>query len=238
MPVPVDELRTLMAIALAGLLLLLRLDAPRFSSAEYDVESADDSEGSGSIGALLTRAAWPLMAIALTAGIAVLLPAGRPAIGLAPGTILSGSTILWAVVGSLVGLGAVLAVARLRDPAWPPRLVPADRSPRLAFDAISTAIVDELTFRGVLLGLLLLAGVPAAIAFLAQLALYGLETRLGRYVATLGLLAEALALGALTGLLALATGGVVAPLVAHAVIRFAALDVTEALPPILPRRLA
>jgi hypothetical protein len=37
---PVDELRTLMAIALSGLLLFVRLDAPRFGSAEYDVEES------------------------------------------------------------------------------------------------------------------------------------------------------------------------------------------------------
>ncbi len=240
MPVPVDELRTLMAIALSGLLLLLRLDAPRFSGAEYDVEPSEyDVEPSGdSIGGLAVRAAWPGLAIVLTAGVALLLPAGRSAVGLGAPTIFSSATIVWVILGSAVGIGAVLGLAWIRVPGWPPRLNPPDAVPRFAFDAVATAIVDELTFRGVLLGLLLLAGLPAWVAFLVQLLVYGIETRLGRYAMTLGLLAEALALGALTGVLAIATGGVAAPLVAHAVIRFVALDVEGALPPIVPRRLA
>ncbi len=240
MPVPLDELRTLMAIALAGLLLLLRLDAPRFSGAEYDMEpSAYDEEPPGvSIGDLAVRTAWPGLAIVLTAGVALLLPAGRGAIGLGASTLLSSATIVWIVLGSAVGIGAVLGLAAIRSPGWPPRLNPRAVAPRHAFDAVATAIVDELTFRGVLLGLLLLAGLPVWIAFLVQLVVYGIETRLGRYAVTLGLLAEALALGALTGVLAVATGGVAAPLVAHAVIRFAALDVEGALPPIVPRRFA
>ncbi len=240
MPVPVDELRTLMAIALSGLLLLLRLDAPRFSGAEYDVErSAYDEEPSGGwIGDLAVRAGWPGLAIVLTAGVALLLPAGRSAVGLGAPTIFSSATIIWTVLGSAVGIGAVLGLAYLREPVWPPRLNARGGVPHRVFDAVATAIVDELTFRGVLLGLLLLAGLPVWIAFLVQLLVYGIETRLGRYAMTLGLLAEALALGALTGVLAIATGGVAAPLMAHAVIRFAALDVEGALPPIVPRRLA
>ena len=240
MPVPVDELRTLMAIALSGLLLLLRLDAPRFSGAEYDLEPSawDEAPPGVSIGDLAVRAAWPALAIVLTAGVALLLPAGRGAVGLGASTVLSSATIVWVIVGCVVGIGAVLGLAAIRVPGWPPRLVLPEALPRHAFDAVATAIVDELTFRGVLLGLLLLAGVPVWIAFLVQLLVYGIETRLGRYVMTLGLLAEALALGALTGVLAIATGGVAAPLVVHAVIRFAALDVEGALPPIVPRRLA
>ena len=230
MPMPVDELRTLMAVALAGLLLLLRLDAPRFSAAEYDVEAPDDA-----IGGLATRAAWPGLAIVLAVGIALLLPAGPAAVGLGRATLLSFPALAWAIIGSAIGVAAVLGVAWLRERTWPPRLRPREAGPRLAFDAVATAIVDELTFRGVLLGLLLLAGVPPTFAFLVQLVLYGLATRLGRSTATLGLLVEALCLGALTGALALATGGVLAPLVAHAVIRFAALDVAAAPAPLLPR---
>ena len=180
MPVPVDTLRTLMAVALAGLLLLLRLDAPRFASAEYDVDEVTESPGS-----LLTRLAWPALAIALVAAIAVLLPAGSGAIGLSGRSATSPLTILLAILGSAVGIGAVLGLARLRSPDWPPRLNPLSGAPRFAFDSLATAIVDELTFRGVLLGLMLLVGIPAAIAFLVQVLLYGLETRLGRSAVTL-----------------------------------------------------
>ena len=227
MPVSVDELRTLMAVALSGLLLLVRLDAPRFGSAEYDVEE--------SAGGRLTRLAWPLLAIVLVAAIALLLPAGPGAIGLGTGAGLAAGSLLLAVLGSAIGIAAVLVVARLRAPDWPPRLNAGAEAPRYAFDAVATAIVDELTFRGVLLGLMLLAGVPGAVAFAAQLLLYALETRLGRSWVTIDLLAEVLLLGALTGALALATGSVVAPLVAHATTRFAALFLADAIPPLLPR---
>ncbi len=223
----VDELRTLMAIALSGLLLLVRLDAPRFGSAEYDV---DDSAGGR-----LTRLAWPLLAIVLVAAIAALLPAGPGVLGLGTNAGLAPGSLVLAVLGSGIGVAAVLGLARLRAPDWPPRLNPGGEVPRYAFDAVATAVVDELTFRGVLLGLLLLAGVPGGVAFAIQLLLYGLETRLGRSWVTVDLLAEALLLGVLTGALALATGSVVAPLVAHAVTRFAALYVADAIPPLLPR---
>jgi len=232
MPVPVDEIRTLMAIALAGLLLLLRLDAPRFGSAEYDVDTDTDS-----IGARLTRLAWPGLAVVLVAAIAILLPAGPGAIGLGRASAASPLTVVLAILGAGAGVGAVVGVARLRSPAWSPRLNVAGDAPRHAFDSLATAIVDELTFRGVLLGFMLVAGVPPAVAFLVQLILYGLETRLGRTVVTLDLLLEALLLGALTGVLALATGGVAAPLVAHAATRFAALDLADAIPSPSPGRL-
>ncbi len=227
MPVPVDELRTLMAVALSGLLLFVRLYAPRFGSAEYDV---DDPAGGR-----LTRFAWPMLAIVLVAAIAALLPAGPGALGLGMDAATAPGSIVLAILGSGVGIAAVLGLARLRAPDWPPRLNPGDEVPRFALDAVATAIVDELTFRGVLLGLLLLAGVPGAVAFAVQLLLYGLETRLGRSRATIDLLGEALVLGALTGALALATGSIVAPLVAHAVTRFAALYLADAIPPLLPR---
>ena len=229
----VDQLRVLMAIALSGLLLLLRLDAPRFSAAEYDVEQTDDS-----LGGIVTRLAWPALAVVLVVAIAVLLPAGRSAVGLGRDAVLSLGTFFWAIVGSALGVGAILGLAWIREPVWPPQLRPRDRVPHLAVDAVGTAVVDELTFRGVLLGLLLLAGLPALQAFVIQLLVYGLETRLGRSSRTLDLLAEALALGTVAGLLAIVSGGVVAPLVAHAVTRFAALDVAGGLPPILPRRFA
>ncbi len=230
MPLPVNEIRTLIAVALCGLLLLLRLDAPRFSAAEYD--GADEAGPAG----FATRLAWPALAIALAVAAGVALPSGLAAVGLGPEAGLSAPSIVLAVVGAVLGIAALLAVSWVRDPAWPPRVAPPAEAPRLAFDAVETAIVDELTFRGVLLGLLLLAGIPVPVAFLLQLLLYGLETRLGRDTATLGMLVEALALGSLTGVLAIASGGVVAPIVAHVAARFAALELPDSLTPLLPRR--
>jgi len=230
--IPVDAIRTVMAVGLAGVLLLLRLDAFRFRAAEYDVDAPDDG-GPG----ILTRLAWPLAALALAAGVAVLLPAGPSAVGLGGDPFLAPGTVLWGLVGAAVGMGAILGLARLREGVWPPRLGAPAETPRFAADAVSTAIVDEMAFRGVLLGLLLLAGVPALLAFFVQLLAYGLETRLGRSRRTLDLLGEALALGALTGILALASGSVIAPLIAHAGARFAALEIPSGLRPLVPGRL-
>ena len=230
MSLPVNELRTLIAGALGGLLLLLRLDAARFASAEYDSDpEAIDQRG--------VRLAWPLMAIVLAIGVGVALPEGLSAIGLGRGSLLSPASIVLAIVGAAVAVVALLGLAWLRGATWPPRLSPPGDTARFAFDSVATAIVDELTFRGVLLGLLLLAGIPAGVAFLVQLLLYGLETRLGRSVATLDMLVEALALGALTGVLAIASGAVLAPIVAHVVARFAALELPDSAPALYPRRL-
>jgi len=225
---PLEELRALLAVVLAGLLLLLRLDAVRFGAAEY--EPGPDGDTAGSV---LVRVAWPLLAIGIAALIGFLLPAGRAAIGMGGEALGSAETLVLSVLGSVLGVGAVLLAAWLPHRRWPPELIPLRRMPREALDAVGTAIVDEVTFRGVLLGLLLLAGLPPIWAFLIQLLVYTLATRLGASARTLPLMAAALGLGALTGILTLATGGIAAALVAHAVTRFAALIMPEPLTPLV-----
>ena len=226
----IEDLRTILAIALAGLLLLLRLDAARFGAAEYEPEPGGDSTD-----LLLLRFAWPALAIAIAALIAYLLPAGSDAIGMPIGSMLSADTVVFAIFGCLVGVGVVVLAAWLAERRWPPRTIPFGRMPREALDAVGTAIVDEVTFRGVLLGLLLLAGVPPIWAFLVQLVVYALATRLGASNATVPLMAAAIGLGALTGALTLATGAIAAAIVVHAVTRFTALIVPEALTPLVTR---
>lgn len=217
-----DQLRVLLAIALAGLLLMLRLDARRFGGAEYG-PGPDDSES----GSVATRIAWPALAVALTAVIAVILPSGAADVGVDRSTFVSGATIALSLLGCGLGIGAVLLLGWLADGRWPPDLLGLREIPAAALDAGGTALVDELTFRGVLMGLLLAAGVPALLALLIQVLAYGIATRLGASARTLGLLVEDLLLGAAMGVLTLLSGGIVAAVVVHAATRFAALAVRD-----------
>jgi len=228
--VPVDELRTVLAIGLAGLVLMLRLDAARFGAAEYDPGPEDDTASSIAI-----RLAWPAVAIALVAAIAVILPGGPAFLNLDPATFGSTTTAGLTVVFGTLGVAIVVFGAWYPLRRWPPPLVNPWQFPREALDALGTAIVDELAFRGVLLGLLLAAGVPVLFAFLIQLFSYGIATRLGATTRTLPLLCAVMILGAVTGWLAILTGGVAAPILVHTVVRFTALVVRGSPAQLVPR---
>jgi hypothetical protein len=225
-----DELRIAAAIGLVGLLLLLRFDASRFGAAEYDPGADLDTAG-----ALVSRASWPILAIALAALLAFVLPGGMPILGLDAGQAAFGPTVGMSFAISALGLGLLLWVTWLTGRRWPPAIAKPRFWPRAALNASGTALVDEIVFRGVLFALLLAMGVPTWAAFLMQLLTYGLATRLGAAVETLPLLAAVLVLGAVNGWLVLVTGGIVAPLIVHAVLRFAALLVGDGFLALVPR---
>ncbi len=227
---PLDELRTVLAIGLAGLVLMLRLDAARFGAAEYDPGPEDDTASTIGI-----RLAWPGIAIALVAVIAVILPGGPALLNLDPATFGSTATVGLSVLFGMIGVAIVVFGAWYPLRRWPPPVVSAWQLPREALDAFGTAVVDELAFRGVLLGLMLAAGVPVVFAFLIQLLSYGIATRLGATTRTLPLLCAVMALGAATGWLAILSGGVVGPIFVHTVVRFAALIVRGAPEQLVPR---
>jgi len=88
-------------------------------------------------------------------------------------------------------------------------------------NAIGTAFIDEATFRGAVLGLLLLIGVNPVTAVIAQAFLYTLATRTGapgrgRYMFLLTLVG-----GMVAGWLTVATGAIGAAFLAHAITRIA-----------------
>ena len=83
------------------------------------------------------------------------------------------------------------------------------------------AFVDEVAFRGVLLGLLLLAGVNPTLANFSQAIIYTLTTRLGAPGRDRYLLVMTLGMGLLGGWLTVATGGIAAAFLGHAITRFA-----------------
>jgi hypothetical protein len=227
-----EELRIVISVALVGLLVLLRFDTVRFGAAEYD-PGADNDTATG----LVIRFAWPVIAIGLTAIIAVVVPPGPSAIGVVTPAQGWGPSIGLALIVSAVAIAALLALAWYRERQWPPTFAGLRDIFRAVLDAVGAAIVDEVTFRGVVLGLLLVIGIPVLAAWLVQALLYGLATRLGAMTETLPLLLAVLLLGAINGLLTLYTGSIVAGLIVHVIVRFTALIVEAGLVPLVPRPL-
>jgi len=88
-------------------------------------------------------------------------------------------------------------------------------------NTVATAFIDETAFRGVLLGLLLLAGVNPTLANLSQAILYTLTTRLGAPGRDRYLLLLTLGIGLIGGWLTVATGGIAAAFLGHVITRFA-----------------
>jgi hypothetical protein len=206
-------LRVLVALALTGLLIMLRLDAARFGAAEYD----EPVEGESRLRAWGRRVAWYVLGIGLVAAILVIHPAASRDLLLAVGERSGG-----VVLGVLLGLsGSTLAVAlalyryrriRLPDPAMYPGAMTNE---------ILTAFIDEATFRGALLGYLLVWGVDPAAAIAVQALAYTLATRLGapgrdRYMFWLSLV-----IGLVAGWASVATSGIAAAFLGHAITRVA-----------------
>jgi hypothetical protein len=225
-----DELRVAAAVGVVGLLLLIRFDAARFGAAEYDPGPEMDTTG-----ALVVRAMWPILAVVLAAVLALILPGSMPILGLDVATADAARTLGLVLAVAGLGVGLLLWLAWMADRAWPPGIAQLRLWPRAALNAIGAALVDEIVFRGVLLAILLAMGVPVWAAFLIQLLTYGLATRLGATSDTLPLLGAALVLGAVNGWLVLVTGGIVAPLIVHAVLRFAALVIADGRMALVPQ---
>jgi len=206
------QLRELVALGLAGLLCLLRLEAATFGAAEYDEPAAD-----GRRSTVRLRIEWYLLGFALIAAVLFIHPAPAQDLGLGLGNragALLGGLGLGAIGTAQAMLFAYVRYTRLRMP-------PLWSYPGAILNAIGTAFIDEATFRGAVLGLLLLVGIDPALAILAQAFLYVLATRTGapgrsRYVFGL-----ALFVGIAGGWLTVLTGGIGAAFLGHAVTRIA-----------------
>jgi len=206
-------MRVLVALALTGLLIMLRLDAGRFGAAEYD----EPVPGEGRFRAWGRRIAWYGIGIALIAGIVVIHPTSERDLLLGVGDRAGG--ILLGLVLGLIGAAQAIGLAwyryrriRLPDPAmYPGALV----------NEILTAFIDEASFRGALLGFLLFWGVDPLPAILIQGLAYALATRLGapgrdRYMFWLSLV-----IGLVAGWATVATNGIGAAFLGHAITRVA-----------------
>jgi hypothetical protein len=206
-------LRVLVAVALTGLLIMLRLDAARFGTAEYD----EPVPGEGTLRAWARRIAWYVLGIGLVGAITVIHPTPTRDLLLAVGDR-SGGILLGIGLG-LVGAIQAVVVAwyhyrRIRLPS--PSMYPGALT-----NEILTAFIDEAAFRGALLGFLLYLGVDPLAAILIQSFAYTLATRLGapgrdRYMFWLSLV-----IGLVAGWASVATNGIGAAFLGHAITRVA-----------------
>jgi len=208
-----DTLRILVALALTGLLVMLRLDAERFGAAEYDEPVA----GLSWVRGWSRRLAWYALGIGLVLAILAVHPNPRTDLFLSVGDRAGGI-----LLGLLLGLGGVVQALGL---AWYHyrriRLPPTSMYPGAIANEVLTAFIDEATFRGAILGYLVWAGVDVNLAIVAQAIAYTLATRLGapgrdRYMFILSL-----AIGLIGGWATVVTQGIGAAFLGHSITRVA-----------------
>jgi Type II CAAX prenyl endopeptidase Rce1-like len=204
--------RELITVGLVLILIMLRFDAERFGAAEYDETTRD-----GRAPALRRRLAWYVLGIGLIVIILFVHPNPQTALFLGPGDRIA------ALLGGLVlgAIGAAQAIVFARSRYHHFRLPDVRSYPGALLNSIATAFIDEATYRGVLFGLLIASGLNASAANIAQALIYLVSTRLGtpgrdRYMLVLTLL-----LGLAGGWLTVATGGIAAAFVGHAITRLA-----------------
>ncbi len=207
-----ETLRSLVAVGLGLLVVLLRFDAERFGAAEYDEPDP------GRPRPVLRRLGWYGVGVALVVLAALVHPAPERALRLNPGADRLAVVTLGFAYGAIATAQAI-AFAWLRYRRL--RLPPARSYPGAALNALGTAFVDEAAFRGILLGSLLVAGVQTDLAILAVALLYGLATRLGAPGREPYMLVLALLAGLAGGWLTVETGGIGAAFLGHAIGRFA-----------------
>ena len=218
-------LQRLIAVGLALLLVMLRLEAERFNAAEYD-EAKDGHPPS-----FRRRIAWYALGFVLITGILFIHPAGREEFFLGAGdrglTIVYG--FLYAAIGTALALGiAYYRYRRIRFPdVW--------SYPGALLNSVATALVDEVAFRGAILGILLMTGMNPSAANAIQAILYALATRLGAPGRNRYMLAMALLIGLAGGWVTGVTGGIAAAFLGHAVTRFAVFLCTGHAGQFLPR---
>jgi hypothetical protein len=217
--------RTLIAVGLALLLVMLRLEAVRFNAAEYD----DPIDGHAP--SFRRRVAWYAIGLVLVVGIFLVHPSPQQDFALTAGDRAKAFTFgfLYAAVGTAIALGIALwRYRRLRFPdVW--------SYPGALLNAVMTALIDEVAFRGAILGLLLLSGLEPTAANAIQAILYALATRLGAPGRNRWLLVMAILIGLAGGWVTAVTGGIAAAFIGHAATRFAVFLSTGHAGQFLPR---
>ncbi len=207
-----ETTRILVCMGLGFLLVLLRLDAYRFGTAEYLGEA---------IGTPLAisrrRLAWYLLGLSFSVLIVVLHPDAQGELGLHFG---DDPAVLLAGLGyGAIGVAQAAGVGLWRNGTL--ELPEARALPWGITDAVLTALLDEIAFRGVLLGFLLAAGLDPVPAIVIAAIVYALATRTGAPGRDPYRLLLALGIGLLGGWLTVATGGLGAAFVGHAITRVA-----------------
>ena len=155
----VGTARVLIAVGFALMLVMLRLDAERFGTAEYYEVTRDGERPS-----VMTRVAWYLLGVGLAVGIMLIHPS--PQIDFFLGTGDRAQSVAWGLAYGLIGTAQALIYAFLR---YHRIRFPEVRSyPGALLNATVTAFIDEVAFRGALFGLLLLTGLDPTLANIIQ----------------------------------------------------------------------
>ncbi len=202
-----------MILAMVGLLVLLRFDAARFGAADYD-----DEESPGGVRTWLGRVSWYFFGFLLIVAVYVLYPAPLTELHLQMGEPRA-MVFLFGLGLALVGMVVAAGYAwwRFGEVSLPP----AHRYPAGVVNSLATAFIDEATWRGILLGLLIVSNWPVEYAIAFQAVLYALATRLGAPGRPRTLLFVSLGIGLVGGWLTVETNGIGAIFLAHAVTRLA-----------------
>lgn len=208
----IEPLRALIAVGLAMLLVMLRVDAERFGTAEY-YEATRDGERPR----VRRRLGWYALGIGISFVMLAIHPDPQRELFLGSGdrvgAVLGG--LLYGAIGVAQAVGfATYRYRRIRFPE-------TSSYPGALLNSTATALIDEVAFRGAILGLLLSVGLDATVAVVIQTLLYALATRLGAPGRDRYLLILSLAIGFAGGWLTAATGGIAAAFLGHAITRFA-----------------
>ncbi len=205
-----ETLRVLVALAITVFLVILRFEAQDFGAAEYDEATRDGERAS-----LTRRLSWIVLGFVLVGALMFVHPDAPGDLGVALGD--RGAALLLGFGFGALGMLQAVAYAFVRYGRI--RFPPAWTYPGAVLNALATAFIDEATFRGAVLGLLLLVGVNPGTAIVIQAFVYTLATRTGapgrgRYMFVLTLVG-----GLVAGGLTVATGAIGAAFLAHAITR-------------------
>jgi membrane protease YdiL (CAAX protease family) len=201
--------RVLVAAGFFMLLLFLRLEADRFGTAEYDKPFRRRAD-------ILTWLSWYAIGGLLLATIFAVHPQPRQQLFLIVGH--AWEALAFGVPLAVIGVALAVAYAQYRYGYL--RLPSTKAYPRVAVNSLGTAIVDEAIFRGIVLGALVTLGLPNGISIVTATVVYLLATRLAAPGRRHFLLLPAVSYGLLGGWATLATGGLGAAIVFHAVTSF------------------
>ena len=202
----------LIALAFTLLLVVLRFQAALFGVAEYADAGPDDRPTR-----LRRRLSWYLIGFVIVLAIVEVDPSVGTDLYVGLGD--RGGAVLLGIAFGLIGTALAVGVAWLRYGHL--RLPPMGSYPLALLNALGTAFIDEVTFRGAVLGFLVLVGLNGWLAIVIQALIYGLATRLGAPGRDRSIFILALILAVATGWATIETGGIGAAFIGHAIARFA-----------------
>ena len=207
-----ESVEFLVVVGLMGLLYLLRLDAQRFGVAEYD-----DSERVPGWRGWSRRMGWYLLGLGLILLVYWLYPQPVSVLHLDMGPDRE-RALIYGLAAGIGGLVLAFLFAWFRYGGF--RLPAPGAYPGAILNSVGTAVVDEALFRGIMLGLMLQAGVSSTVAIAIQAIAYGIATKLWTKGRSKGMLGIDMVIAVVGGWLVIETGGIGAAVVAHAITRF------------------